>query len=165
MVKWFAVNTKPRNEDRAAHNIAQGGYDVLSPKLEIRKYKEGRFIHLVEPMFPGYIFVRFDPIDDFHNIKYARGVKTIVHFGDRIVAVDEGVVRFIQARLTEGVGKVERKPLKQGEKILIKDGPFKGLSGVFEKELDGRERVAILLEGIQFSARMEVDRDLIARTD
>jgi transcriptional antiterminator RfaH len=165
MVKWFAVNTKPRNEDRAAHNIALGGYDVLSPKLETRKYREGKFIHFIEPMFPGYIFVRFDPIDDFHNIKFARGVKTIVHFGDRIVALDDAVIRFIQARLSEGVGKVERKPLKAGEKVLIKDGPFKGLSGVFEKELDGKERVAILLEGIQFSARMEVDRDLITGND
>ncbi len=164
-MKWFAVNTKPRNEDRAAHNIAQGGYEVLSPRLEIRKYRDGRFVPVVEPMFPGYIFVHFDPIDDFHNIKYARGVKTIVHFGERIVALDDAVISFLQARLTGGVGKVERKPLKRGEKILIKDGPFKGLSGVFEKELDGKERVAILLEGIQFSARMEVDRDLVTGAD
>jgi transcriptional antiterminator RfaH len=165
MIKWFAINTKPRNEDRAAHNIAQGGYEVLSPKLEIRKYRDGRFFPFVEPMFPGYIFVRFDPIEDFHNIKYARGVKTIVHFGERIAALDDAVVHFIRARLNEGVAKVERKPLRRGEKILIKDGPFKGLSGVFERELDGKERVAILLEGIQFSARMEVDRDLITGAD
>jgi transcriptional antiterminator RfaH len=162
---WFVVQTKPKNEERASGNLANGGFEVLAPKLRTRKYREGRFVYVIEPMFPGYIFARFDPIDDFHMIKYTRGVKGVVHFGDRIAPVRPELVEFVRSRLDEGVASVERKPLSKGARVFIQDGPFKGLSGIFEKELDGRERVAILLEGIAFSATMEIDRDLVSSVE
>lgn len=162
MKRWFVVNTKPRNEERAANNLVQGGIEVLAPKLRLRKFKEGKFVYVVEAMFPGYIFVKFHPIDDYRLVKYARGVKTIVNFGGRIVPLQEDLIHFIQARLENGVASIQKRRLEKGEKVIIKDGPFKGLSGIFEQELDGRERVAILLEGVSYSAKIEIDRDLIA---
>lgn len=159
--RWYVVNTKPRNEDRAAMNLLNGGIEVLAPKLKFRKYKEGKFVLVVEPMFPGYIFVRFHPIDEFRMVKYARGVKTIVHFGGQIVPLQDEMIEFIRTRLENGVASIEKQKIDKGEKILIKDGPFKGFSGIFESELDGKERVAILLEGVNYCAKMKIDRDLI----
>jgi transcription elongation factor/antiterminator RfaH len=162
MKRWFVVNTKPKNEDRAAGNFLHGGFEALTPKLKLRKYKEGRFIYVVEPMFPCYIFVRFHPVEDYHLVKYTRGVRTIVNFGGKIIPLQDELVDFIKARLEDGVATVEKKEFKKGGKILVKDGPFKGFSGIFEKELDGKERVAILLDGVNYYAKMEIDRDLIA---
>mgnify|MGYP001767677291 FL=1 len=142
-------------------NLLNGGIEVLAPKLKFRKYKEGKFVLVVEPMFPGYIFVRFHPIDEFRMVKYARGVKTIVHFGGQIVPLQDEMIEFIRTRLENGVASIEKQKIDKGEKILIKDGPFKGFSGIFESELDGKERVAILLEGVNYCAKMEIDRDLI----
>ena len=156
------VTTKPRNEERAANNLQQGGIEVLAPRLKLRKFKEGQFVSMIEPMFPGYIFVKFHPVDEFRLVKYTRGIKTIVNFGGRIVPIQEELITFIKARLEEGVATIQQRRFHEGEKIFIKDGPFKNLSGVFEKELDGKERVAILLDGINYCARMEIDRDLIA---
>jgi len=156
------VNTKPKNEDRAATNLSGGGMEVLAPKLKFRRYKNGRFVHAIEQMFPGYIFVKFDPIDDFRLVKYARGVKTIVHFADRIIPVQEAAIDFIRSKLENGIATVEKKKFEKGGKVLIKEGPFKGLSGIFEKELEGKERVMILLDSVKFSVSMEIDRDLIS---
>jgi len=161
MKRWFVVNTKPRNEDRAASNLETGGIEVLAPKLKERKYKDGRFVDAIEPMFPNYIFVRFHPVDEFRLVKYARGVKTIVNFGGKIVPLQDELINFIKERLENGVAIVQKRPLHKGEKVMIKDGPFKGFSGIFENDLDGKERVAILLEGVNYSAKMEIDRDLI----
>jgi len=161
MKRWYVVNTKPRNEDRAARNLVNGGIEVLAPKLKLRKFKEGKFVHVVEPMFPGYIFVRFHPLDEFRMVKYARGVKTIVHFGGRIIPLQDEIIEFIRTKLENGVASVEKPKISKGEKVLIKDGPFKGFSGIFESELDGKERVAILLEGVNYCAKIEIDRDLI----
>jgi transcription elongation factor/antiterminator RfaH len=162
MKRWFVVNTKPKNEDRAAGNLSGGGIEVLAPKLKLRKYKDGRFIYVVEQMFPGYIFAKFHPIDDFHLIKYTRGVKTIVHFGNKIVPVQDEMIAFIRNRLDDGVATLEKKYFKKGEKILVKDGPFKGISGIFEKELEGKDRVMILLDSVKFSVSVEIDGDLIS---
>ncbi len=163
MKKWFVVNTKPKNEDRAAANLISIGIDTLAPKLKLKKFKNSRFVYVIEPMFPGYIFARFHPIDDFRIVKYARGVKTIVHFGEKIVPIHEELIDFLKSRLENGVATVEKKPISIGEKIIIKDGPFKGLTGIFEREMEGKERVTILLNAVQFAATMEIDRDLIEK--
>lgn len=159
--QWYVVNTKPRNEDRATQNLATGGIEVLAPKIRLRKFKDGAFSHVVEPMFPNYIFVRFDPIGEFHLIKYTRGVKTIVNFNGRIVPLEENVIEFIKTRLHDGIATIEKPGFRKGDKILIKGGPFKGLNGIFQDELSADERVAILLDGVNYHARMVIDRDLI----
>ncbi len=159
---WFVVNTKPKNEDRAASNLTEGGIEVLAPKIKLKKYKNGRLVEVVEQMFPNYIFVKFHPVDEFRLVKYTRGVKTIVHFGNRIVPVQDEIIEFIKSRLVDGVAVLQKPKFKKGEKVLIKDGPFKGLSGIFEKEMEGRERVTILLDSVQFAASMEIDIDLVA---
>ncbi len=158
---WFVVNTKPKNENRASHNLVSGGYEVLNPRLRVRKYREGRFTEVVEAMFPNYIFVKFHPVDDFHMVKYARGVKTIITFGGRMIPLQEQFISFIRGRLVEGVARIEKRRFKKGEKVFIKDGPFKGLEGIFERELEGEERVMILLEGINYYAKMVIDTDLL----
>lgn len=163
MRKWYVINTKPKNEDRAASNLISGGIETLAPKLKLKKYKNNRFVTVIEPMFPGYIFAKFDPVDEFRLVKYTRGVKTIVHFGERIVPIHEDLIDFIKSRLENGVATIQRKPLLRGDKIVIKDGPFKGLTGIFEREMDGKERVTILLDAVQFAARMEIDRELIEK--
>jgi len=163
MKKWFVVNTKPKNEDRAAANLISGGIETLAPKLRLKKYKNGRMAQVIEPMFPGYIFARFHPVDDFRLVKYARGVKTIVHFGEKIVPIHEELIDFIKSRLENGVATIQDKPITKGEKVIVKEGPFKGLTGIFEREMEGKERVSILLEAVQFAATMEIDRDLIEK--
>jgi transcriptional antiterminator RfaH len=164
MKRWYVVATKPRNEDRAAMNLLNGGIEVLAPRLKLRKFKDGKFVEVIEPMFPGYIFVRFHPVDEFRMVKYARGVKTIVHFGGKIVPLQDDMIELIRTRLENGVASIQKPKIDKGEKILIKDGPFKGFSGIFESELDGKERVAILLEGVNYCAKMEIDRDLVVTT-
>jgi len=161
MKQWFVVNTKPKNEERATNNLLHGGIEVLFPKLKLRKYRDGKFVEVIEAMFPSYIFVRFDPIDEFHMIKYTRGVKTIVNFGGKIIPLEDGLIDFIRSRLEDGIGTIKKRGLHRGEKVMIKDGPFKGLSGIFEKELSGEERVAILLDGVNYYAKMTIDRDLL----
>ena len=161
MKQWFVVNTKAKNENRASHNLGVAAYEVFTPKLRVRKYKEGRFVDVIEAMFPNYIFVRFDPVDDYHMVKYARGVRTIVSLGGRIVPLQDDLIEFLRGKLVEGVASVQKKRYTKGEKIMIKEGPFKGLNGIFERELEGEERVLILLDGITYYAKMIIDSDLI----
>ena len=160
---WYVVTTKARNEERAAVNLAQGGIDVLAPKIKFKRWREGKFTEIVEPMFPGYIFVKFHPVDEFRLVKYTRGIKTIVNFNGRIIPLQDPLIDFIRERLVEGVATVEKQTFRKGEKIIIQDGPFKGFGGIFEQELDGRERIAILLEGVDYCARMEIDRELVTK--
>jgi transcriptional antiterminator RfaH len=163
MKRWYVVCTKSKNEERAANNLMGGNIEVLAPKIKFKKYKEGKYVQITEPMFPGYIFVKFHPIDEFRLVKYTRGIRNIVNFNGKIVPLQDDMVKFIRSKLEEGdVATIQKKELRKGEKIIIQEGPFKGFSGIFEERLDGKERVAILLDGLGYCARMEIDRELVA---
>ena len=162
MKRWYVVCTKSKNEERAANNLMGGNIEVLAPKIKFKKYKEGKYVQITEPMFPGYIFVKFHPIDEFRLVKYTRGIRNIVNFNGKIVPLQDEMIGFIRGRLEKGdVATIQKKELKKGEKIIIQEGPFKGFSGIFEERLDGKERVAILLDGLGYCARMEIDRELV----
>ena len=96
---------------------------------------------------------RFSNID-IVNMLESHGLKTKVERGGRVFPVTDKAKDVVDTLLN-----IYRE---KGGKILIKDGPFKGLSGIFEKELEGKERVMILLDSVKFSVSMEIDRDLIA---
>jgi transcriptional antiterminator RfaH len=162
MIKWFVVRTKPKNEDRAKRNLENGGFEVLAPKIRYRRLKDGKISEVIEEMFPGYIFVKFLLEKDYRTIKYTRGVKEIVHFGDRIIPVQEEVIHYIRARLKNGVADLEPPKISRGEKVTITDGPFKGLTGIFERELKPKERVSILLEGLTYYAKIVLPREFVA---
>lgn len=152
--------TKPKNEERASKNLESGGFSVFAPKLRVKKIRDDRIFYQVEEMFPGYIFVRFNPQRDLKTIRYTRGVKDVVRFGERIVPVGDDVIEYLKVKSEENLLRKE-ETISQGSKVLILDGPFKGLKAIFEKELKPKERVAILLEGLRYNARLIVDRDSI----
>jgi transcriptional antiterminator RfaH len=163
MKRWYVVCTKSKNEERAANNLMGGNIEVLAPKIKFKRYKEGKYVFITEAMFPGYIFVKFHPIDEFRLVKYTRGIRNIVNFNGKIIPLQDEMIGFIRDRLEKGdVATIQKKELKKGEKIIVQEGPFKGFSGIFEEHLDGKERVAILLDGLGYCARMEIDRELVA---
>lgn len=152
--------TKPRNEERAKRNLESGGFQVFAPKLKRRRLRDNRLFYVVEEMFPGYIFVRFHPRRDFRIVKYTRGVKDVVRFGERIVPIGDDVIEYLRVRSEESnIGN--REVIPPGSRVLILEGPFKGLEAIFEKELKPKERVSLLLEGLRYNARIVVDRDMI----
>ena len=162
MKRWYVVCTKAKNEQRAANNLDGGKIEVLAPKIKFKKYKEGKFVHVVEPMFPGYIFVKFHPVEEYRLVKYTRGIRTIVNFNGRSSLFRRNDRVYQEQTRGRDVATIQKKEFKKGEKIIIQEGPFKGFSGIFEKQLDGKERVAILLDGVGYCARMEIDRELVA---
>lgn len=156
---WYAIHTKPCREDLAAMNLKRLGLDVLLPKMKQEKLVWGVPQIVIKPLFPGYFFARFRPSEYLHLIQYARGVRRVVSGGDIPLPVDEEIIQAIQSRLgVDGYVTLGLMPLSPGGRVIIQDGPLKGLAGIFERELDDRERVVILLEAIQYQARVLIEK-------
>jgi transcription antitermination factor NusG len=67
-------------------------------------------------------------------------------------------VQEIQDRVQEdGLIRISPQNLEPGTRISIQSGPFEGMMGRVERELDDRKRVAILLETI-LNARVLIER-------
>jgi transcriptional antiterminator RfaH len=166
-VCWYAIHTKPRQEDRADLNLRAWNVPTFSPKIKERRFNpaSGGTSFVTAPLFPQYIFARFRASELFHKVCFTRGVHRVVSFGAVPVPLAEDVITFLQAqRGADGLIKVCDE-LSAGDKVMIKAGPFKNLIGIFEQELTGAARVSILLTAINFQGRIIIDRDWIQKVE
>ena len=157
--KWYLVKTKALNETRVHTRLTGAGYDVLFPKIRKKSRRHrGQFDNC--PLFPTYLFVRFDG-DELKTIKYTHGVARVICFGPEPHEVGEEIIAAVRARMNEeGVVKLEPKKvvLSPGQRVKIGEGPFAGLDAIFLEELPDRERVVLLLNAVS-SYRLTVEKD------
>lgn len=156
-MQWYAVYTKPKREDAVAGSLENAGLEVFNPRLRRKKYMNGIYRDAINPLFPCYIFVKFEPLTTAWMIKYTRGVKKIVG-GDMPWPVPREIFDLIRVQEEDGVITIKPPELKYGDSVAINDGPLAGLKGIFEKELNGQERVVLLLNAIEYQARAVVDK-------
>ncbi len=161
--KWYLVKTKALNEARVHKRLTGAGYDVLFPKIS-RKSKRHRGLFETRPLFPTYLFVRFDG-DELKTIKYTHGVARVICFGPEPHEVGEEIIDAVRARMNEeGIVKLEPKKvtLIPGQRVKIGEGPFAGLDAIFVEEMPDRERVVLLLDAVS-SYRLTIEKDSLER--
>ena len=163
--QWYVVHTNPKQEERANSNLMAWGIETLHPKLKTRRHNEftGVPTYITQPLFPRYIFAKFNACEQLSKILFTRGVNNVICFGDGPACVSEEIIDVIRARIDQdGVVKPDND-LKPGDRVVISAGPLKNLIGIFEREVKGSERIMILLTAIGYQGHLEVDRDLIKR--
>ncbi len=160
---WYLVRSKPRQEKVADWNLQQFEVSSFCPLLKETKQIRGKKQTILSPLFPGYLFAKFNFQTDYRKVAYAHGVSNVVMFGAVPARVDEKIIEIIEKRLEEGRLSNSMGSFTTGQTVRIQEGPLKGLSAVFEKELTGTQRVALLLKTVSYSARVIVERELIGQ--
>ena len=158
---WYVVATKPRQEVFALENLERQGYRVLLPKLELRKRRRGKWQEVVEPLFPGYLFVALAAgVDDAAPIRSTSGCVGLVRFGGRQVPVpDELMTPLFKIGTSIPVGQ---ELFKSGEQLRLESGPFAGLLAVFDLP-KGRDRAQVLLKILGKARPLTVSVDDLSR--
>jgi len=167
MENWYCIYTKANYADNLCQRFGEfSDIQVWNPKLKRKKYVRGKLKEVIEDFFPCYMFVRFDFVRYYHMMKYTRGVRRIIgdSLGDPWI-VDEKIIEIIKSQSRHGYIEIEQNRLKKGDHVVIKGGPFDGFMGVFLEELKPSERVLVLLNTIQFEARIELFRDFVVSAD
>jgi transcriptional antiterminator RfaH len=163
-VKWYVVHTKARREDLAAASVARLGIEVLLPKMTCEKHANKGYGPVVKPLFPGYMFARFEPASYLLPIRYARGVRGIVSCGGIPVPLDHEIVESIRSKTSKsGVVRRRESYLKRGDGVIVRRGILRGFSGVFDSELNDYERVVILLSTVSYQAKLVIDQDSVVK--
>jgi transcriptional antiterminator RfaH len=162
--RWYAVHTKPRQEGRAESNLRAWGVEIFAPSIkERRRWASYGTTHAFKLLFPGYLFAHFDAGRMLHKVSLTRGVNEVVNFGGEPAAIDDSVIELIQSRVGEdGYIKIGEH-FEPGDKVLIKDGPFANLDGVFERNIKSSDRVMILLAAVQYQSHVLVNIEQIQK--
>ena len=159
---WYAVSTKPRQEKQAELHIKQCGIECFLPLLKESKIIRRMRKTVIEPLFPGYLFARFDIDKHYRAVSYATGVRKIVEFGSGPVELETTMIDAIKERLNNGyVTLMPVRPV-HGQVVHIKGGPLAGLEAVFIREMTDRNRVLLLLNTLGFHAKLTLNMDQVS---
>ena len=148
MTHWYVVHSQPHGEERARLNLERQGFDVYLPKYLKHRRHARRVERVRRPLFPRYLFVRFDPERaQWRSINGTFGVAYLVSHGDEPIPVPDKIVDAMQARHDDDGLVVLYTPasFRLGQKLEIVDGPFAWHTGLFQR-LNDNERVVLLLD-------------------
>lgn len=165
--QWFAIHTNPRQEFRADSNLRAWNVETFFPKMTKRKYgpKSRGKQHALKPLFPRYIFARFKVDDLLHKVRFTRGICGVVSFGGQPTPVSGEVISMIKSRMSEDGVVVLYDEIEPGSVVMVKEGPFKGFSAIFQRRLKGTTRLMLMLQTVGYQARVIVERDQVSKSN
>jgi len=144
---WYAVHTKPKQEDRVSSQLTGDGLDVFLPKIQARRKRRGFGASLVEPLFPGYLFVSVNLTPRvWDTVRWARGVKAILGCDGVPSVVPDEPIAWIKQRVGADGVIHPKAPFTCGNRVRVTDGPFAGLVGIMQRAASRAGRVRVLLD-------------------
>jgi transcriptional antiterminator RfaH len=160
---WYVIQTKPKKEEEATSYLSTQGVEMFHPLIGTFASRNMRMSKELKPLFPGYIFGKFDLERNYPLVRWARGVKKILGFGGYPTPISEEVIAIIKERTdTRGVVRVKHH-FEPNDVVRIKTGPLKDLLGIFERWLSHSERVKILLNLIGYQPAVEIHCSMIEK--
>jgi transcription antitermination factor NusG len=154
--RWYALQVRSRHEAIAAAILENKGYDKFLPLYRSRRQWSDRIVHLDLPLFPGYVFCRFDPGDRSVPILTTPGVVRIVGIGGRAVPVDDAEIAAIQSIIKSGFAAEPWPYLQLGNLVRIRYGALSGLEGLLVEKRK-RHRLVVSITLLQRSVAVEID--------
>lgn len=133
------------------------GYETYLPLCRSRRRWSDRVKHLDVPLFPGYMFCRFDARDRL-PIMTTAGVINIVSAGKRPIPVYETELEDIRVIVRSGLVAQPWPFLRVGSWVYVDRGPLAGVEGIITN-IDKVHRLIVSISLLQRSVAVEIDRE------
>ena len=161
---WFVAQLRPQGLARAKVHLANQGFQTFAPELQGNTVKAGVKRQARKPLFPGYIFVSFDPASPgWAAINATRGVaRLILDNPRRPVPLPDALMAGLQARCDDSGLLLPPPDLKTGDSIRVLSGPFADLVTTIET-LPDPQRIDVLIDLMGRSVRTSLPRDQVEK--
>lgn len=156
---WFAVHVRARWEQSTAKILTGKGYETLLPMYQSERRWGGRLRTVYAPLFPSYVFCRFDMLKRL-PILVTPGVVAIVSRGRVPVPVEQSEITAIQTLVSSGTQAEPWPYLEVGERVRIEDTALQGVEGIL-LHLKGSRRVVVSVSLLRRSVALEIDRAFV----
>jgi len=152
---WYALQVRSRKESYVASQIQGQGYECLLPTYKsVRKWSD-RMKEIEQPLFPGYLFCRFD-FQNRRPVITTPGVLQIVGYGRTAVSVSDEEIQALQLAVASEMPKQPWPYLEVGQRVRVNYGTLSGLEGILVY-VKGNHRVVLSVTLLQRSVAMEVE--------
>ncbi|MEE2999662.1 MAG: transcription termination/antitermination NusG family protein [Pseudomonadota bacterium] len=162
-MNWYLLQTKPNAHTTACKNLRQQGFDVFLPLTTITIKKNGKFLDIKTPLFPGYIFMGtlMDPIK-WTTVNATRGISKAVTLDGVYRPVSTYIIEGLQCRCDE-CGVLKRMDdIVTADRVKIQRGPFANFICTVDQIKDDK-RAWVLIDILQQQTRAEVSFDDVSK--
>lgn len=156
---WFGVRVRSNCEQIAASALEGKGYTSFLPSYQQTKRWSDRTKRTEVPLFPGYVFCRFDPSQRL-PVLMSPGVVGIVGVGKEPAPINEQEIEQVRAVVASGIAAQPCPFTREGDHVSVCEGPLRGVEGVVTK-VGGEDRLIISITMLQRSVSCEVQRDWV----
>jgi len=156
---WFAIAVVPRKEKATAQALRAKGYQDFLPMYSVRRRWSDRIQNVELPLFPGYVFSRFDPKFRLPILKIPA-VLAILGMGKQPEAIPDVEIDALQTVCKAGVNTIPYPYLTTGARVRMNEGPLTGVEGILLESKQARLILSVTL--LQRSIAVEVDAEWIA---
>ena len=118
---WFALQVNSRKENWIFAHLVGQGYECFLPKYKSVRQWSDRRKEIESPLFPGYLFCRFNPLERLPILK-TPGVMEIVGCNRKPIAIDEQEIQAIQRMMESSLVRQPWPYLEVGQQVRIQSG-------------------------------------------
>jgi transcription antitermination factor NusG len=157
--QWFALAVKPRSDKAVARTLEMKGFQTFLPLYKKRHKYAARFKEFELPLFPGYVFCRFQAVTRL-PILTTPGVTQILGAGNKPIALSETEISSLQTAIRARVPIHPFPFLRLGHKVRIDKGALAGVEGIVMSHKPYL-RLVLSITLLQRSVMLEIDRDQV----
>ena len=158
---WFALRTRGRHEKAVDRELRNKGFDTFLPLRKVTRRWSDRSKKIEEPIFTGYLFAHF-PLRERLKILQTAGAVCLVGFNSFPAPVPERDLDAIRRFVTEEISIDPYPYLKQGDRVYVSSGQFRGVEGFIVRK-DQKARLVISLGLLMQSISVEIDSALVEK--
>ena len=160
---WYCLHTKPLKEAQVASYCSEHlGLETYFPRLRQHRIIRRQRKSVTSPLFPRYLFCRFDAPVYYRAVRYAPDITNVVSAGNAPAIVADSLIASLKHWASDETDLFTLRPtLRMGDSVEVISGPMQGFSGIILGNCNERERVTLLLSFLQCGAQLSVDRSEI----
>ena len=143
---WFVLKYKPNLHVRAAKNLNNQGFETFLPLHNVTSRKTSRFITNAQPLFPGYMFIKFDRAEtEWYKINNTYGVSRLITFNSILKSIPNRFIDNLKKRYDSSDKLLPIQKVKEGDQVTVLTGPFSNFIATVEK-YEADQRIWILMD-------------------
>jgi len=163
-LNWYAIRTRSNYEFKVSYLLGKKSVNTFYPSVLKWSRRKDRKIKVVRPLFPGYIFAECPANPgDWLEIKKTEGVVNILGTKDAPLPVPGEQVENVRKIVESGIDPLPHPFLKEGERVVVVDGPMRGAVGIFNGFNEKKGALVITVDLLGRSLAAEVDSFSVER--
>jgi transcriptional antiterminator RfaH len=163
--QWFILQLKSNSHQIATKNLNRQGFETFLPLKDTTSRRLSRFVNTTKPLFPGYMFIRFDRAEpEWHKINNTYGVSRLITFNSVLKSIPTGFVDNLRKRYDLSGKLLPIQTYKKGDQVKVLAGPFANFIATVE-EYEADQRIWILMDLMGRKTKIQTPSDALKLSD